>query len=173
MLDIFYKKFSTYLIAAMEEKGKVQEKVGKACPKCESELVYKFSKNGRFIGCSNYPTCDYLENIVVAGQEEQLAELRAEYEGKECPAGGTIVVKTGRFGPFLSSSLYPEVKWIGKVPDKKLAGLEEKHGGGTCDKCGEGIMHVKNSKRGPFLACSAYPECKNAKNLPKEEPGEE
>ena len=108
----------------------------------------------------------------LAGREEQLAELQAEYEGKECPAGGTIVVKTGRFGPFLASSLYPEIKWIGKIPDKKLAGLEEKHGGGTCDKCGEGIMHVKNSKRGPFLACSAYPECKNAKNLPKEEPGE-
>lgn len=173
MLDIFYKKFSTYLIAAMEEKGKVQEKVGKACPKCESELVYKFSKNGRFIGCSNYPTCDYLENITTPEAEDRLAELKAEHEGKECPAGGTIVVKTGRFGPFLASSLYPEVKWIGKIQDKKLSALEEKFGGATCDKCGEGIMHVKSSKRGPFLACSAYPECKNAKNLPKEEPGEE
>lgn len=173
MLDTFYKDFSTYLIAAMEEKGKVQEKVGKACPKCESELVYKFSKNGKFIGCSNYPTCDYLENITTPEAEGRLAELKAEYEGKECPAGGTIVVKTGRFGPFLASSLYPEVKWIGKIQDKKLAGLEEKYGGETCDKCGSGIMHVKNSKRGPFLACSAYPECKNAKNLPKDEGGEE
>lgn len=173
MLDAFYKKFSTYLIAAMEEKGKVQEKVGKECPQCGSELVYKFSRSGRFIGCSNYPTCEYLENISNPGQEELLAELRAEYEGKPCPAGGTIVVKTGRFGPFLASSLYPEVKWIGKIQDKKLQALEEKYGGETCDKCGEGVMHVKNSRRGPFLACSRYPECKNAKNLPKEEPGEE
>ncbi|MDP2103468.1 MAG: DNA topoisomerase, partial [Candidatus Gracilibacteria bacterium] len=169
MLDTFYKKFSTYLIAAMEEKGKVQEKVGKACPKCESDLVYKFSKNGRFIGCSNYPTCDYLENITNPEQESKLDELRAEHEGKPCPAGGTIVVKTGRFGPFLASSLYPEVKWIGKIQDKKTVELEEKYGGGTCDKCGAGIMHVKGSRRGPFLACSAYPECKNAKNLPKED----
>ena len=80
MLDTFYKKFSTYLIAAMEEKGKVQEKVGRACPKCESELVYKFSKNGRFIGCSNYPTCDFLENITTPEAEDHLAALKAEHE---------------------------------------------------------------------------------------------
>gem|GEM_PF-3379890 len=61
------------------------------------------------------------------------------------------------------------MKWIGKIQDKKTVELEEKYGGGTCDKCGEGIMHVKGSRRGPFLACSAYPECKNAKNLPKED----
>ena len=78
-----------------------------------------------------------------------------------------IVVKTGRFGPFLASSLYPEVKWIGKVPDQKLAPLEAEHGGAKCDLCEKGVMHVKNSKRGPFLACYQYPDCKNAKNLPK------
>jgi DNA topoisomerase-1 len=81
-------------------------------------------------------------------------------------------VKTGRFGPFLASSLYPEVKWIGKIPDPKLAALEEKYGGGKCDQCETGIMHVKNSKRGPFLACNNYPECKNAKNIPKQKEGE-
>ena len=96
-----------------------------------------------------------------------MAGLKAEHEGKPCPAGGTVVVKIGRFGAFLASSLYPEVKWIGKVPDLKLAPLETEHGGGKCDLCETGIMHVKNSKRGPFLACNNYPECKNAKNLPK------
>ncbi|MFZ4462064.1 MAG: type I DNA topoisomerase [Patescibacteria group bacterium] len=169
MLERFYGKFSQDLEKVMESKGKVQEKVGRNCPKCEEgELVYKFSKAGRFIGCNRYPECDFIENIVKPGENEYIEKLKAEFEGKECPAGGTIVVKNGRFGPFLASSLYPEVKWIGKVPDQKLAPLEEKYGGEVCDKCGVGTMHVKNSKRGPFLACSAYPECKNAKNLPKD-----
>jgi topoisomerase IA-like protein len=38
---------------------------------------------------------------------------------------GTIVVKTGRFGPFLASSKYPEVKWIGKIKSDKDEILEE------------------------------------------------
>ena len=176
MLTKFYEKFEKDLEKVMGTKGKVQEKVGRACPKCEGgELVYKFGKAGRFIGCNKYPECDFIENIHKPGEEEYIAKLKAEHEGKPCPAGGTIVIKNGRFGPFLASSLYPEVKWIGKIQDPKLAELETKHGGGKCDQCETGIMHVKNSKRGPFLACNNYPDCKNAKNLPKEkkEEGEE
>ncbi len=174
MLERFYTKFEKDLGKVMETKGKVQEKVGRACPKCgEGELVFKFGKTGKFIGCNRYPECDFIENIHKPGELEYLTELKAKYEGQPCPAGGTVVVKTGRFGLFLAPSMYPEVKWIGKIPDPKLAGLEEKHGGAQCDQCETGVMHVKNSKRGPFLACDKYPDCKNAKPLPKgEEPVE-
>ena len=168
MLERFYTKFEKDLVKVGEIKGKVQEKVGRKCPKCETgELVFKFGKAWKFIGCNQYPTCDFLENITKPGENEYMTALKAEHEGKPCPAGGTIMVKVGRFGPFLASSLYPEVKWIGKVPDQKLAPLEAEHGGGKCDLCEKGVMHVKNSKRGPFLACDQYPDCKNAKNLPK------
>ena len=34
------------------------------------------------------------------------------------------MVKTGRFGPFLASSKYPEVKWIGKIKSEKDEILE-------------------------------------------------
>ncbi|MDP2396282.1 MAG: hypothetical protein Q8S84_01010 [bacterium] len=36
-----------------------------------------------------------------------------------------MVIKTGRFGPFLASSEYPKVKWIGKIKDEKEEILEE------------------------------------------------
>ncbi|MCK9272274.1 type I DNA topoisomerase [Candidatus Gracilibacteria bacterium] len=169
MLELFYTDFKKDLLNSDENAEKVIEKTGKKCPECkEGDLLYKYSKNGKFIGCSRYPECKYLENIVDPQKEELLGNLKEKYEGKPCEAGGTIVVKTGRFGPFLASSLYPEVKWIGKIPNEKNIELEEKFGGDICEKCGTGIMHVKSSRRGPFLACSAYPECKNAKNLPKE-----
>jgi topoisomerase IA-like protein len=33
-------------------------------------------------------------------------------------------VKTGRYGPFLASSEYPKVKWIGKIKSEKEEILE-------------------------------------------------
>ena len=35
------------------------ENVGRNCPKCGAPLVYKKSRYGEFIGCSNFPKCDY------------------------------------------------------------------------------------------------------------------
>ena len=148
MLETFYTGFKTRLTSADETAEKVIEKVGRPCPECEiGELIYKFSKSGKFIGCNRYPECKFIERITDDAKEKYLEELREKYEGKPCEAGGTLVVKTGRFGPFLASSLYPEVKWIGSISNEKIQALETKFGGGKCDKCGEGIMHVKSSRR--------------------------
>jgi DNA topoisomerase I len=173
MLAKFYESFAKDLETAMADKSKIVEEVGKACPKCGAPLVFKYSKSGKFIGCSAYPECKHIENIADPERDARLAALREKYEGKPCPAGGTMVVKTGRFGPFLSSSLYPDVKWIGKIENPKIQALEEKHGGVPCGVCKDGVMHVKSSRRGPFLACSNYPECKNTANLPRAKKAEE
>lgn len=173
MLELFYTNFKKYLDSTMENAEKIVEEVGRDCPDCEGwKLIYKFSKSWKFIGCSNYPKCKHIENVASEwwenGWNDKLSELKAKYEWQPCEAGWTIVVKTGRFWPFLASSLYPEVKWIGKIPNEKNIELEKKFGWATCEKCGTGIMHVKSSRRWPFLACSNYPECKNAQNLPKD-----
>ncbi|MBS8121900.1 type I DNA topoisomerase [Candidatus Vampirococcus lugosii] len=164
LMKDFWTKFEKELKNADNAEAE-QMIVGEKCPECGNELVYKFSKMGKFIGCSNYPDCKYIRQS--EEEKSKLDSLKEKFEGKPCPEGGTIVVKIGRFGPFLASSEYPEVKWIGKIPDEKIEKLEEKYGGETCDKCGEGKMMVKKSKRGPFLACNKYPDCKNAKPLPK------
>jgi DNA topoisomerase-1 len=164
MLGNFYQWLEKQIEGSGAIKGKIEEKVGRNCPECGKELVYKFSRGGKFIGCSGYPECKYLESSV----NPKLQALKDKYDWLPCEAGGTIVVRTGRFGPFLSSSLYPEVKWIGKLSDFEGAELTAKYGWHACDKCGEGIMKVKFSKKWPFLACSKYPTCKNAENLPKE-----
>lgn len=164
MLTTFYTGLEKQIEGSGAIKGKIEEKVGRNCPECGKELVYKFSRGGKFVGCSGYPECKYLESVV----NPKLQALKDKYDGLPCEAGGTIIVRTGRFGPFLSSSLYPEVKWIGKISDFEGAELTAKYGWHKCDKCWEGIMKVKFSKKWPFLACSRYPECKNAENLPKE-----
>ncbi|NVP17379.1 type I DNA topoisomerase [Candidatus Gracilibacteria bacterium] len=171
MLDRFWNNsLKKDLEHAGDNAEKVIEKVGKACPKCNGELIYRHSKSGKFIGCSAYPECDYIEQP--KEETDKLESLRQKYEGKPCPDGieGTIVVKTGRFGPFLASSEYPKVKWIGKIKDDKEDLLEEilKEKGLLVDEdTGEELV-IKNSKRGQFLAAKNYPAVKIAKNIPKD-----
>ncbi len=155
---------------AGEKAEKVVQLVGKKCPECSSELVYKFSKAWKFIGCSNYPECKHIEQP--KEEKDALDALRAKYEGKPCPDGvdWTIVVKTGRYGPFLASSEYPKVKWIGKIKNEKeeiLEAILEEKGLLIDEESGEEMV-VKNSRRGPFLAAKRYPDVKIAKNIPKD-----
>ncbi|USN58816.1 MAG: type I DNA topoisomerase [Candidatus Peribacteria bacterium] len=154
---------------AGEKAEKVVEKVGKECPKCGKDLIYRHSKTGKFIGCSGFPDCDFIDQP--EDQKDELAALREKYEGKPCPDGieGTIVVKTGRFGPFLASSEYPKVKWIGTIKSEKDEMLEEiltEQGLLVDEETGEELV-VRNSRRGQFLAAKNYPKVKIAKNIPK------
>lgn len=65
-----------------------------------------------------------------------------------------LVRKTGRFGPFIGCSNYPDCKYIKK---------EEKSTGVKCPKCDKGEIVVKRSRAGKtFYACNQYPDCKNA-----------
>lgn len=168
MMQQFYDWFETQLLEAKKWE-KTTMPVGRHCPKCKDwNLIFKFTKFGKFIGCDAYPECDYTEKT----QEENdaLAPLKEKYEGKPCPEWGTIVVKIGRFGPFLTSSLYPEVKRISSIPDDIKIDLEAKHWGGVCPDCKEGTLVVKKARRGNyFLACSRYPDCKHAENIPWQE----
>ncbi|PIE85524.1 DNA topoisomerase I [Candidatus Gracilibacteria bacterium] len=171
MLDTFWNgTLKKDLEEAGDKAEKVIEKVGKKCPECGNDLIFRFSKAGKFIGCSGYPDCKYVDQP----EEEKgiLTSLKAKYEGKPCPDGieGTIVVKTGRYGPFLASSEYPKVKWIGKIKSEKEEILEQvltEKGLLVDEESGEQLK-VQNSRRGPFLAAVNYPKVKIAKNIPKD-----
>jgi DNA topoisomerase I len=147
MLKVFYDGFMPVINRSKTEAERVVQLVGRACPKCAKDLVFKYSKSGKFISCSAYPECSYTESYVDPAKRGKLAELEARYNGAPCEAGGTIVVKMGRFGPFLASSLYPEVKWIGKIPDPTTVALEEAYGGTTCPTCEQGIKSKKITPR--------------------------
>ena len=158
------------LLKADENAEKVVEMVGKDCPKCGEGLVFKYSKWGKFIGCSWYPECKHIDQP--EEEKNALDALKAKYEWKPCPDGveWTVVVKTGRYGPFLASSEYPKVKWIGKIKTEKediLEAILAEKGLLVDEETGEELV-VKNSRRGPFLAAKNYPAVKIAKNIPKD-----
>lgn len=82
------------------------ERVGRTCPECGGELVYRNGRFGKFISCINFPTCRYTEN-----DEEELPEEAKEE--KICPnCGAKMVIKRGRYGQFWACSNYPECKTI-------------------------------------------------------------
>ena len=69
--------------------------------------------------------------------------------------GKPMVQRTGRTGPFLACSGYPECK--NTLP---ISTPEEKAQQQPCDKCGKPMV-MRRSRYGPFWGCSGYPECTN------------
>lgn len=136
----------------LEEKTKAvkkedyQEKLDRKCPECGGDLVVKFGRFGKFIACSNYPTCKYTEKT------EDEKKMDEQHKNEICEVcGAPMVVKRGRFGAFLGCSNYPECKNIRKI---------EKKTGIKCPKCGAGEIVERKSKRGRlFFGCNKYPNC--------------
>ena len=92
----------------------------------------------------------------LASVEKDSVRVKIETEklGKHCPdcKDGELVVRTGRFGKFISCSLFPECKHTEKFLDK--VGIK-------CPDCKEGDVIVKKQKRKLF-GRSRYPDCKYA-----------
>ncbi|MEL7088738.1 MAG: topoisomerase DNA-binding C4 zinc finger domain-containing protein, partial [Planctomycetota bacterium] len=86
-----------------------------------------------------------------------------------CPEDGQPMIRrTGRFGPFLASSNYPEVQYILKLDPKKGHVVLPKAPPMTtdivCPTCGEQndgtTLYVRDSKRGLWMSCSRFPKCR-------------
>ena len=167
--DFWEKTLKKDLDNAWANAEKVIEKTWKKCPKCSEDLIFRHSKAGKFIGCSGYPECDFIDQP--EEEKNALDALRAKYEWKPCPdwIEWNVVVKTWRYWPFLASSEYPRVKWIGKIKDDKeelLESILEKAWLLVDAETGEELV-LKNSRRWQFLAAKNYPAVKIAKNIPK------
>ncbi len=67
------------------------------CPSCGTgRLNLKAGKFGAFVGCSNYPECRYTRPL--AADSEASAD---RVLGKDPETGRDVIVKAGRFGPYI------------------------------------------------------------------------
>ncbi|MEW9808450.1 type I DNA topoisomerase [Mesorhizobium sp. ZMM04-5] len=72
----------------------------RTCPKCGTgTLSLRLGKSGGFIGCSNYPECNYTRQFGAEGADGD-AEGPREL-GKDPYTGEEITLRSGRFGPYL------------------------------------------------------------------------
>jgi len=88
---------------------------------------------------------------------DNMEKKELEKTGETCPeCGGDLVVRTGKYGKFISCSNYPKCKYIKKEEKKPLAEVC------TCIKCGNPIVERTTRKGKVFFGCSNFPKCKEA-----------
>ncbi|WP_337012479.1 DNA topoisomerase family protein [Pantoea sp. AS142] len=126
------------------------------CPACGAALVIRSGKHGPFLGCANYPACDYIRPL--KGQAD--GHVVKVLDGHACPeCGADKVLRQGRFGMFIGCSLYPECGYtetIDKPDETSLA----------CPQCREGRLIQRRSRYGKtFHSCDRYPACQFVVNL--------
>lgn len=99
VIGMFYGPFSEAIEKTMATAEKVKapvEELDELCPQCGNKLVVRTGRFGKFIACSNFPTCKYTR------QKLETIDIK-------CPkCGGDIVVKRTRVGKtFYGCSNYP------------------------------------------------------------------
>ena len=151
-LTDFYYPF----IKSVEDAAKIiykddDVKVGRDCPICGAPLVYKKSRYGDFIGCSNFPDCEY--------REKEIEEL--DKTGEVCPqCGKPLVYRVGKHGKkFIACSGYPECNYI-KKEEVEVEVVKK------CPECG-GDLIVRGRGKKKFLGCSNYPKCHHIEKYDK------
>lgn len=83
------------------------------CPTCgEGKLSLKLGKYGAFVGCSNYPDCNYTRQLSADGDANGEAALANEPQdlGKDPHTEEPITLRTGRFGPYVQRGEGKEAK---------------------------------------------------------------
>ncbi len=75
----------------------------RACPSCSNgQLSLKVSRFGAFIGCSNYPECNYTRQLAKSGDgDDDAAADGPKILGQDPETGLDVSLRTGRFGPYV------------------------------------------------------------------------
>ncbi len=164
----FWKKFEKDLKKAQAEMKDVktmEEKTDEVCDKCGSPMVIKWGRYGKFLACSGYPECKNTRQLTGEGGDGA-TEVDENLAKEACPkCSSPMVVKKGRFGPFLACTKYPECKTTKRLvrgEGGKLKVEEEKPIDEKCPDCGNPLQW-RRGRFGAFIACSTYPECKYIK----------
>ena len=108
------------------------------------------------------PFARALESVDTAALIREAHDV-GDIEKEPCPeCGSKLTLKSGRFGPFIACTKYPECRYTKplkreKVPDRPT---DE-----TCRECGAPMV-IKTGRFGEFLACTRYPKCKHTRPIP-------
>ena len=114
------------------------------CPECESPLVYKAGRYGKFIGCSAYPKCKHIEPLE--------KPLDTKIDCPQCKKGSILKRKSRNGKIFYSCSEYPKCTYaLWDAPVRE-----------SCPECNWPHLVVKQTKsRGVEKVCPQK-DCKYA-----------
>jgi len=99
----------------------------------------------------------FAESVTKAGAEMENLKVPPREAGQDCPTcGKPMVIRSSRYGEFISCSDYPKCKTIVRPEAEKSEG--------ECPKCGKPMVE-RAGRFGKFIACTDYPECKTTKQV--------
>ena len=160
ILNEFYYPF----IEHFDEVSKVMYKekfveTGDKCPLCGAPLVVKEGKNGSFVGCSNFPSCKYV-------QKEEADKVEPTKIGEKCPeCGGELVLREKNGSTFVSCSNFPKCHFTRKIPTTNVSPtIEDTKPVKDCPDC-DGYLIKKKGRYGYFLGCINYPKCTHMEKI--------
>lgn len=94
-------------------------------------------------------------SVTKAGTEMENLKVPPKEAGQDCPTcGKPMVIRSSRFGEFISCSGYPACKTIVR-PEAEVSE-------GECPNCGKPMVQ-RTGRFGAFIACTDYPTCKTTK----------
>lgn len=164
LMESFWKPFGELVIekeGSVQRKDVTQEAIDELCPQCGKALSIRLGRNGRFIGCTDYPTCNYTRNLTDS------AAIEPEFvEGRECPeCKSPLVYKSSKYGKFIGCTGYPTCRYIEPIEKPSETDV-------TCPQCQKGKIFKRKSRNGKvFYSCENYPTCDYALwNAPLNEP---
>ncbi len=95
---------------------------------------------------------------LIDNANKHMEKIEPEKIGEKCPeCGKDLVIRTGRYGKFISCSGYPECKYHRPLEEKKKAEtivLDE-----LCPECGSPLVKRKSKYGNWFIGCSNFPKC--------------
>ncbi|MBI3593256.1 MAG: type I DNA topoisomerase, partial [Nitrospirae bacterium] len=159
----FYTPFNRDLAEASKDMVKVKPQdipTEEVCEKCNSPMVIKWGRHGRFLACSGYPKCKNTKPLEGDAGPQKAEQIVTDEICEKCSS--PMVIKRGRFGKFLACSKYPECRNTKPIST-----------GVKCPTDGGDIVERKSKRGKSFWSCSNYPNCKFAlwyKPVPKQCP---
>ncbi len=164
ILTRFYEPFKQRLDTAATQMISMKG-VGRLtdldCPLCKTRKLHiKMGKNGHFLACSGYPDCKFTSNYArdEKGRIQTIEPPPETSTDQVCgKCGQFMVMRQGKFGPFLACSGYPDCK---NTQSLTAAGSPQSTGVACPEPGCTGMLVQKMSKRGKvFYGCNRYPDC--------------
>ncbi len=110
VLDVLNEELGPYVFPATDAEGNPKENP-RLCPLCnEGDLSLKLGRHGAFVGCSRYPDCKFTRPFSTEAEAEQAINPDGEEITVHPDTGQPVLLKSGRFGPYLEMALEGEEK---------------------------------------------------------------
>lgn len=108
VLDVLNEELAPIVFPKREDGGNPR-----ICPTCGTgNLSLKLGKFGAFVGCSNYPECNFTRQLSAESANGDEAQLSGEPKdlGRDPHTGEPITLRSGRFGPYVQRGDGKEAK---------------------------------------------------------------